>query len=140
MGSGLASRQTCTKEKPMDSPTSAAPDEKTPPLELASATQLSKENTKPSGPLEISAERFNSSVARLTSNSIDGLQGLVSELQKMQEFLNSEVDKVQRQNRQRLGRNQYYRRNDWPVEKHRSFTNTSVRRSQCPRGGTGGQL
>ena len=81
----------------MDSPTSAAPDEKTPPLELASATQLSKENSKPSGPLEISAERFNSSVARLTSNSIDGLQGLVSELQKMQEFLNSEVDKVHRQ-------------------------------------------
>ena len=81
----------------MDSPTSAAPDEKTPPLELASATQLSKEKSKSSGPLEIGAEGFNSSVARLTSNSIDGLQGLVSELQKMQEFLNSEVDKVQRQ-------------------------------------------
>ena len=41
--------------------------------------------------------RFNSSVGRLTSNSIDGLQALVSELQRMQEFLNSEVDKVQRQ-------------------------------------------
>ena len=77
----------------MDSLTSAAPDEK--PPELASATQLSK--SKPSGPLEISAERFNSSVGRLTSNSIDGLQALVSELQRMQEFLNSEVDKVQRQ-------------------------------------------
>jgi hypothetical protein len=93
MGSGLASRLTCTKEKPMDSLTSAAPDEK--PPELASATQLSK--SKPSGPLEINAERFNSSVGRLTSNSIDGLQALVSELQRMQEFLNSEVDKVQRQ-------------------------------------------
>ena len=79
----------------MDSLTSAAPDEK--PPELASATQLSKEKSQPSGPLEISAERFNSSVARLTSDSIDELQGLVSELQKMQEFLNSEVDKVQRQ-------------------------------------------
>ena len=77
----------------MDSLTSAAPDEK--PPELASAPQLSK--SKPSGPLEISAERFNSSVGRLTSNSIDGLQALVSELQRMQEFLNSEVDKVQRQ-------------------------------------------
>ena len=76
----------------MDSLTSAAPDEK--PPELALATQLSK---KPSGPLEIKAERFNSSVGRLTSNSIDGLQALVSELQRMQEFLNSEVDKVQRQ-------------------------------------------
>ena len=79
----------------MDSLTSAAPDEK--PPELASATQLSKEKSQPSGPLEISAERFNSSVGRLTSTSIDGLQALVSELQRMQEFLNSEVDKVQRQ-------------------------------------------
>ena len=79
----------------MDSLTSAAPDER--PTELASATQLAKEKSKPSGPLEISAERFNSSVGRLTSNSIDGLQALVSELQRMQEFLNSEVDKVQRQ-------------------------------------------
>ena len=75
----------------MDTPTSAAPDEKTPP------TQLSNDKSKPSGPLEISAERINSSVARLTSNSIDELQGLASELQKMQEFLNSEVDNVRRQ-------------------------------------------
>jgi hypothetical protein len=88
MGSGIALRQTCTKEELMDTPTSAAPDEKTPPL----ATQLSKEKSKPSGPLEISA-----SVARSTSNSIDELQGLVSELQKMQDFLKSEVDNVQRQ-------------------------------------------
>jgi hypothetical protein len=95
MGSGLALRQTCTKEKLMDTPTSATPDEKTPPPEVALATQLSKEKSKASGPLEISAERFNSSVARLTSNSIDELQGLVSELQKMQEFLKSEVDNVQ---------------------------------------------
>ena len=75
----------------MDTPTSAAPDEKTPP------TQLSNEKPKPSGPLEISAERISSSVARLTSNSIDELQGLASELQKMQEFLKSEVESVQRQ-------------------------------------------
>jgi hypothetical protein len=85
----------------MDTPTSAAPDEKTPPPELASATQLSKsatqEKSKPSGPLEISAERISSSVARLSSNSIDELQGLASELQKMQDFLKSEVDNVQRQ-------------------------------------------
>ena len=74
----------------MDIPTSAAPDEQAPPA------QLSKEKSKPSGPQEISAERL-SSVARLTSNSMDELQGLVSELQKMQEFLKSEVDNVQRQ-------------------------------------------
>ena len=79
----------------MDTPTSAAPDEKTPAL----ATQLNKDGQQ----LEISADRFNSSVARLTSNSIGELQGLVSELQKMQEFLTSEVDSVQRQIDSALG-------------------------------------
>ena len=84
----------------MDTPTSAAPDEKT----LALATQLNKETSNPSGQqLEISADRFNSSVARLTSNSIGELQGLVSELQKMQEFLTSEVASVQRQIDSALG-------------------------------------
>ena len=87
----------------MDTPTSAAPDEKTPPLDLALATQHNKEKSKLSGQLEISADRFNSSVARLTSNSIGELQGLVSELQKMQEFLTSEVDSVQRQIDSALG-------------------------------------
>jgi hypothetical protein len=87
----------------MDNPTSAAPDEKTPPLDLALATQLNKEKSKPAGQREISAERFNSSVARLTANSIGELQGLVSELQKMQEFLTSEVDSVQRQIDSALG-------------------------------------
>ena len=81
----------------MDTPTSAAPDEKTPPTEEALATQIRKEKSNPSGPLEISAERFNSSVARLTSNSMDELHQLAAELQKMQEFLKSEVDSVQRQ-------------------------------------------
>ena len=76
----------------MDTPKSAAPDEKTPPPELALAKQLSKEESSPSGPPEISA-----AVARLASNSMDDLQKLVSELQKMQEFLKSEVDNVQRQ-------------------------------------------
>ena len=79
-------------------PTSAAPD-KTPPPGLA----LGKENSNPTGQLAFSAERFNSSVARLTSNSIGELQGLVSELQKMQEFLTSEVDSVQRQIDSALG-------------------------------------
>ena len=84
----------------MDTPTSATPDEKTPAL----ATQLNKGKSNPSGPhLEISADRFNSSVARLTSNSIGELQGLVSELQKMQEFLTSEVASVQRQIDSALG-------------------------------------
>ena len=79
----------------MDTSTPAAPDEKTPPQDTA--TQSSKEKSNSSGPLEITAERFNTSVARLTLNSIDELHKLVSELQKMQEFLKSEVDNVQRQ-------------------------------------------
>jgi hypothetical protein len=87
------------REELMDTPTSAAPDEKTPSLDLA----LAKEKSKLSGQLEIGADRFNSSVARLTSNSIGELQGLVSELQKMQEFLTSEVDSVQRQIDSALG-------------------------------------
>jgi hypothetical protein len=81
----------------MDTPTSAALDEKTPPPEATVATQPSKEKSNPSGPLEITTERFNSSVARLTTNSIDELHKLASELQKMQEFLKSEVESVQRQ-------------------------------------------
>jgi hypothetical protein len=76
----------------MDTQTCAAPAEKTPPQEEALATQLSKENSSPSGPPEI-----GTTVARLTSNSIDELRKLVSELEKMQEFLKSEVDKVQHQ-------------------------------------------
>jgi hypothetical protein len=64
---------------------------------LALATQHSKEKSNPSGSLDVTTERFTSSVARLTSNSIDELHKLVSELQKMQEFLKSEVDNVQHQ-------------------------------------------
>jgi hypothetical protein len=81
----------------MDTPASAALDEKTPPPEEAVATQPGKEKSNPSSPLEATTERFNSSVARLTTNSIDELHKLAFELQKMQEFLKSEVDSVQRQ-------------------------------------------
>jgi hypothetical protein len=76
----------------MDTPTSGAPDEKTPSPELALATQLGKEKSNFSGPPEISA-----AVAQLTSSSIDELHKLISELQKMQEFLKSEVGNVERQ-------------------------------------------
>ncbi len=40
-------------------------------------------------------ERFRSSLERLTSSSIDGLEGLTSELQELQKCLKSEVDRVQ---------------------------------------------
>ena len=42
----------------MDTPTSAAPNEKTPPPEETLATQPGKEKSNPAGPLEISTERF----------------------------------------------------------------------------------
>jgi hypothetical protein len=57
------------------------------------------EQTAPTPPtptqIEADAERIRSSVARLTANSIDGLEGLSSELQQLQTFLKSEVERVQ---------------------------------------------
>ena len=45
--------------------------------------------------IETNVERVRCSIARLTSVSIDGLQGLTSELQELQTLLNSEVSRVQ---------------------------------------------
>ena len=83
----------------MDSPTSAAPDEK----RLRRIWLWAKRSRNPLASWSSAPNDFNSSVARLTSNSIGELQGLVSELQKMQEFLTSEVDSVQRQIDSALG-------------------------------------
>ena len=54
------------------------------------------ETSKPYGPLENSAERTER-IRSSASGSIEELHGLVSELQKLQEFLKSGVDSVQRQ-------------------------------------------
>ena len=82
-------------------PTSTSHEDKVSTLESVLGAELSKlanqQSSKLAAPFENHAERIKSSVARLTSSSIDELQGLVSELQKMQEFLKSEVDGVQRQ-------------------------------------------
>ena len=84
----------------MDSPISAPPEEKT-LLNLdstlgAELNKLANKHSSPlATPLENKAELIKSSVARLSSNSVEELQALVSELQKMQEFLKSEVDRVQ---------------------------------------------
>jgi hypothetical protein len=45
--------------------------------------------------IEADANRIRSSIARLTSTSIDGLEGLTSELHQLQTFLKSEVERVQ---------------------------------------------
>jgi hypothetical protein len=52
---------------------------------------------RPKQKVEIDAERIRSSIARLTSNSIGELEGLTSELQKLDEFLKSETGRVQRE-------------------------------------------
>jgi hypothetical protein len=50
--------------------------------------------TKVPTQIEADADRLRSSVARLTSNSIEGLERLTSELQELQAFLKSEVERV----------------------------------------------
>ena len=45
----------------------------------------------------VNAEQIRSSVARLTSNSINELEGVTSELQQLREFLSSEAERVQRE-------------------------------------------
>jgi hypothetical protein len=45
--------------------------------------------------IEADAERIKSAVVRLTANSIEGLEGLASELQQLQSFLKCEVERVQ---------------------------------------------
>ena len=47
--------------------------------------------------IENDTERTKSSLARLTSNSVDRLERLMSEIQEMREFLVSEGERVQRE-------------------------------------------
>jgi len=83
----------------MNAPTSSAAAEKSLPVDLdveAEIGKLVEENIPKSPPqIEAEVERIRSSLERLTSNSIDGLQGLTSELQELQRFLNAEVQRVQ---------------------------------------------
>ena len=62
----------------------------------AEISNLAKqERARPATQIENDAERIRTSVARLTSNSIDELKGLTSELQELQGFLKSEVERVE---------------------------------------------
>ena len=67
----------------------------TPDVEKAISNLIEQAIPKHSPQIENNVERIRSSIARLTSVSIDGLQGLTSELQELQTFLNSEVSRVQ---------------------------------------------
>ncbi len=106
------------EEKPMEGPTSPGPAAEMPtPLEsdmeaeisgLGVAAEISRLDVeteigrlveqgvpKHSPKIGSDIERFRSSLERLTLSSIDGLEGLTSELQELQKCLTSEVDRVQ---------------------------------------------
>jgi hypothetical protein len=61
----------------------------------ASERDITSVDQKTAHPLEDNAEQIVSAVTRLTSSSIEDLQGLSTELQKLQEFLQSETERVQ---------------------------------------------
>ena len=68
-------------------PTNAAEQQRLP----VQAEQTTKQR------MELDAERIRSSIARLSSSSIEELEGLASELHKLDEFLKSETGRVQRE-------------------------------------------
>jgi hypothetical protein len=82
----------------MNGPTSLAPTEKSLPAKSDDGAEPSKlveqHVPKDSHKIERDIDRIRSSLARLTSSSIDGLEGLTSELQELQGFLKSEVERV----------------------------------------------
>jgi hypothetical protein len=78
----------------MSAPTSATAADKS---ETEISNFIEQASSKRPAQIETDAERIRSSVARLTSNSIQELEGLTSELQALQEFLKSEVNRVQRE-------------------------------------------
>jgi len=85
----------------MDAPTTDARTAETLPSaqsDLAPEIEnLVEQDQRSKQKIEIDAERIRSSIARLTSNSIGELEGLTSELQKLDEFLKSETGRVQRE-------------------------------------------
>ena len=80
----------------MDAPTSASSADKSLSSdgEVEISRSVDQRVTRSPAQIGADAERIMSSVARLTSNSINGLEGLSSELQQLQEFLKSEVGRV----------------------------------------------
>jgi hypothetical protein len=61
----------------------------------AGTGMVEQKHPKPVSEVETEAERIRSSVTRLALNSLEGLGGLASELQQLQSFLKSDVERVQ---------------------------------------------
>jgi hypothetical protein len=79
----------------MNAPASSAAVEKSLPVESDVEAEVGKLVPKLTPQSQADAERIRASVSRLTSTSVEGLEGLTSELQELQTFLNSEVQRVQ---------------------------------------------
>lgn len=93
------SNETPVREKPMSAPASAVT---TVAVEKADVSNLvQQESPKLLAQIDDDAERIRSSIARLTSNSVDELEtlasDLTSELRELQEYLKSEGERVQRE-------------------------------------------
>jgi hypothetical protein len=78
-----------TEEKLMNSPTPEKVSQETPSAKPALDSALVERETN--------VERIRSSIARLTSNSVDDLEKLTSELEQFLELLKSEVGRVQQE-------------------------------------------
>ena len=66
-------------------------------VELELSNLVKHETARSISSTEKNAERIRTSLARLSSTSIEDLEALTAELKRMQDFVKSEVDGVQRQ-------------------------------------------
>ena len=83
----------------MDAPTFAEAAEKSSTAnsaaEVGNSNSAEQKTSKAPSKIQYDAERIKSSIARITSSSIKELEGLTSELRELQEFLNTETERVQ---------------------------------------------
>lgn len=79
----------------MSIPTPQADAEKSLPVEPNVETEISKLVGQELNQIENDSDRLRCSIARSTTSSVDALEVLTSELQQLQEFLKSEVGRVQ---------------------------------------------
>ena len=80
----------------MNAPTlpSAAAEKLLSSVEAEISRLVEQKTRNPRTQIEADPERIKAAIARLTSNSINGLEGLMSELQQLQAFLKGEVERV----------------------------------------------